>query len=100
MVDGARHPAPARAGPRGLGVRLTRPECGETALRPRPRNYLRPPLSLRLIARLEDDFSESDLPWRVDVVDWATTQPGFRRIIEQSKVVLDFKNAPAAAEGK
>ena len=58
------------------------------------------PLSLRLIARLEDDFSESDLPWRVDVVDWATTQPSFRRIIEQSKVVLDFQQDPAAAKVK
>jgi len=46
------------------------------------------PLPLTISARLVDDFSESDLPWRVDVVDWATTQPAFRKIIERDKVVL------------
>jgi type I restriction enzyme S subunit len=39
-------------------------------------------------AALTDDFSESDLPWRVDIVDWATTDAGFRRIIERDKFVL------------
>jgi type I restriction enzyme S subunit len=46
------------------------------------------PLSLRITAGLADDFSESDLPWRVDVLDWATTSEAFRKIIEQNKVVL------------
>lgn len=46
------------------------------------------PLGLALSAALSDDFSESDLPWRVDVVDWATTSETFRRIIEKDRVVL------------
>jgi type I restriction enzyme S subunit len=46
------------------------------------------PLPLDVLTRLEEDFSESDLPWRVDVVDWATTSEAFRRIIERDKVVL------------
>ena len=46
------------------------------------------PLPLLISARLADDFSGSDLPWRVDVVDWAATQPAFREIIERDKVVL------------
>jgi len=46
------------------------------------------PLSLSKLAALTDDFAESDLPFRVDVVDWATTQDNFRRIIERDKVVL------------
>lgn len=46
------------------------------------------PLSLAVLASLSEDFSESDLPWRVDVVDWATTQAPFRNIIERDKVVL------------
>lgn len=50
------------------------------------------PLPLKIGARLADDFSESDLPWRVDVVDWATTQPAFRKIIERDKVVLQLAN--------
>jgi type I restriction enzyme S subunit len=46
------------------------------------------PLPLKTSGRLADEFSESDLPWRVDVVDWATTSPTFRKIIERDKVVL------------
>ena len=32
------------------------------------------PLSLDILAALRDAFSSSDLPWKVDIVDWATTQ--------------------------
>lgn len=51
------------------------------------------PLSLAVSAALVDDFSESDLPWRVDVVDWATTSESFRKIIERDKVVLQSSSA-------
>jgi len=46
------------------------------------------PLSLDVNTCLSEDFSESDLPWRVDVVDWATTSASFRKIIERDKVVV------------
>jgi type I restriction enzyme S subunit len=46
------------------------------------------PLSLALSAQLSDAFSESDLPFKVDVVDWASTGESFRTVIEQNKVVL------------
>ena len=46
------------------------------------------PLGLSLRAILAEDFSESDLPWKVDVVDWATTSEAFRQIIKNDKVVL------------
>ena len=46
------------------------------------------PLSLSVSAALSDDFSESDLLFKVDVVDWATTSESFRKIIEQDKVVV------------
>lgn len=46
------------------------------------------PLALAVGAALAEDFAESDLPWRVDVVDWATTGQDFRRIIERDKVVV------------
>jgi len=39
-------------------------------------------------ARLFEAFSESDLPWKVDLVDWATTDEAFRRVIEQQRVVV------------
>lgn len=46
------------------------------------------PLALEVSASLRDDFSESDLPWKVDIVDWATTSESFRKIIERDKVVV------------
>lgn len=45
-------------------------------------------LPLNTSASLADDFSESDLPWKVDVVDWASTGESFRKIIERDKVVV------------
>ncbi len=46
------------------------------------------PLPLSVSAGLTEDFSESDLPWRVDVIDWASTSESFRQIIERDKVVV------------
>jgi type I restriction enzyme S subunit len=46
------------------------------------------PLSWNTLGELKEDFSESDLPWRVDVLDWATTSPSFRAIIARDKVVI------------
>ena len=46
------------------------------------------PLPFDLIGRLREDFSESDLPFRVDVVDWATTSEPFRRVVERDNVVI------------
>ena len=46
------------------------------------------PLSLQVSGALADDFAESDLPFKVDVVDWATTSASFREIIERDKVVV------------
>ncbi len=41
-----------------------------------------------MIEDLKEDFSDSDLPWRVDVVDWASTDPAFQAIIARNKVVV------------
>lgn len=46
------------------------------------------PLPLDVSAALADAFSESDLPYKVDLVDWAATDEAFRRIIERDKVVV------------
>lgn len=53
------------------------------------------PLSLSLLAALRDAFSESDLPFRVDIVDWATTSSTFREIILQAAITLqEMESAP------
>ena len=46
------------------------------------------PLGFRVLGLLEEAFDESDLPYKVDIVDWATTSESFRKIIEQDKVVV------------
>jgi predicted nucleotidyltransferase len=46
------------------------------------------PLPLNSVAALADAFTESELPYKVDIVDWATTSARFRGIIESSHVVL------------
>ena len=46
------------------------------------------PLSFTILGLMAEDFSESDLPWKVDVVDWSTTNESFRKIIEKDKVVI------------
>lgn len=40
------------------------------------------PLDFRTIAALKDAFAESNLPFRVDVVDWAATSETFKVTIE------------------
>lgn len=50
------------------------------------------PLSLETHANLVEAFSESDLPWKVDIVDWAATSENFRHIIQNQFEVLQFAN--------
>ena len=40
------------------------------------------------LRQLKEAFSESNLPFRVDVVDWAAMQCSFQNIILQEHVVL------------
>ena len=42
------------------------------------------PLPSKRYATLKDAFSESDLPLKVDVVEWASVSEGFRALIERS----------------
>jgi type I restriction enzyme S subunit len=56
------------------------------------------PLSLETAAHLRMDFSESDLPYLVDLVDWTRTSPAFRRIIEADKLVVQ-EPPPASGAG-
>lgn len=40
------------------------------------------PLDVGRMGAMRDEFSESDLPFKVDLVDWAATAESFRRLIE------------------
>lgn len=46
------------------------------------------PLPSARLAALKSVFSESDLPFRVDVVDWAEADPAFQDIIRRQYEVL------------
>ena len=46
------------------------------------------PLPLDVASALAESFVESDLPFKVDVVDWASTSKNFRKVIERDYVVL------------
>lgn len=46
------------------------------------------PLLLAEHADLLDDFSQSDLPFKVDLVDWCLVSDEFRAIIEQGYTVI------------
>ena len=50
------------------------------------------PLDLLCVAEMREAFDESDLPFRVDLVDWASTSKNFRKVIEREYVTI--------AEGK
>ncbi|MBK8338788.1 MAG: nucleotidyltransferase domain-containing protein [Flavobacteriales bacterium] len=46
------------------------------------------PLSLRLLALIDQDLSDSDLPIKVDVCDLSAVSPAFRERIERMRVQL------------
>ena len=48
----------------------------------------RQPMSLHQLAGIADAFATSDLPIRVDVVDWASISESFRQRIAQDAVVV------------
>lgn len=51
-------------------------------------------LPLSRQAEIAEAFAESDLPWKVDIVDWATTSDAFRKIIMQHSIVLHNTDEP------
>jgi len=46
-------------------------------------------LSFDELAALRESFSDSDLPYRVDIVDWQTADERFRRIVTADRVPLN-----------
>ena len=50
------------------------------------------PLPLRAFSALDEALVESDLPFRVDIVDWARIDDGFRSIIRRGAVSVQAPN--------
>lgn len=46
------------------------------------------PISMALLAKLRESFSESNLPFRVDLLAWSELSEEFQKIIVQQKQLL------------
>ncbi len=46
------------------------------------------PLCFGVLGALQEDFSESDLPFRVDILDWAAAHDSFRRVVERDRILV------------
>ncbi len=57
------------------------------------------PLSLRASSALDEALVESDLPFRVDIVDWAKIEDGFRAIIRRDAVAVQASTGVPDAAG-
>jgi predicted nucleotidyltransferase len=51
------------------------------------------PLGLRLIGEIAEALSDSDLPYKVDIVDLLTVEPGFRARIAADSIPFDTTEA-------
>ncbi|MBW4090660.1 MAG: nucleotidyltransferase domain-containing protein [Proteobacteria bacterium] len=49
------------------------------------------PLTLDELAALGEAFSDSDLAWKVDVVDWRTAEAGFRDRVAGDRVAVRWR---------
>lgn len=45
-------------------------------------------LDWKQIGRIKEEFEESDLPYRVDVLDWHAISPEFQKVIEAGYEVI------------
>ena len=57
------------------------------------------PLSLREVSALDEALGESDLPFKVDIVEWARIDEGFRRIIRGHGVVVQVPEGKPKTTG-
>lgn len=52
------------------------------------------PLDFDIYTALKNAFSESTLPFKVDIVDWSNLDENFKKIIKQKFVVItSYKNS-------
>ena len=50
-------------------------------------------IPLQVMNLLKFDFEESDLPFKVDVLDWQSISDDFKRVIKEKYVVFDPRRA-------
>ena len=57
------------------------------------------PLDRNTLGRLKEAFEDSDLPIRVDVLDWRSISESFRKVIERDYVILQDGTNPTPSNG-
>jgi len=45
-------------------------------------------IPLNILAHIDEDFEESDLPFKVDIVNWKSCDESFRSIIQKDLMIL------------
>ncbi len=50
------------------------------------------PLAFEVMGHMQEAFAESDLPYKVDLVDWSSVSASFRKVIERDKVGVQAGN--------
>ena len=50
-------------------------------------------IPLQVMNLLKFDFEESDLPFKVDVLDWQSISDDFKKVIKEKYVVFDHRRA-------
>lgn len=58
------------------------------------------PISRAVLGDMAEAFSESDLPFRVDVVDWYLVAPSFQTVIDRDGAALPLPSFPVATLGE
>jgi uncharacterized protein len=53
----------------------------------------RQPVGVRCLALLAEAFSESDLPFKVDLLDWSATEPSFRERLLPGSIIVQREKA-------
>lgn len=53
-----------------------------------------PPLERSTLMQLQEAFQESELPMRVDVLDWHRIAPSFQAVIERDYEILQGRTCP------
>jgi type I restriction enzyme, S subunit len=81
----------------GSRVRWTARETSDLDITLRNPENINDPLDWKLINRLNDLFEESDLPFLVDILDWATVSEKFKKVIEREYVVIQSPDKQRAA---
>lgn len=46
------------------------------------------PIEIGVIAELRNEFEESDLPFRIDILDWALLSDEFKQVVSKTSIPL------------